>query len=74
MVKERSCPMSAGEMSLTRCKDRSDGLKWGCRKQVNGKRHNTEVSMRKGTWAGLFESQLTLTQDKTLTEELFFLV
>ena len=39
MAKERSCPMCAGEMSLTKCEDRSDGLKWECRKQVNGKRH-----------------------------------
>ncbi|XP_022807218.1 tetratricopeptide repeat protein 38-like [Stylophora pistillata] len=35
MAKGRSCPMCAGEMSLTRCEDRSDGLKWECRKQVN---------------------------------------
>ena len=31
MAKERSCPMCAGEMSLTRCEDRTDGLKWECR-------------------------------------------
>lgn len=30
MAKERSCPMCAGEMSLTRCEDRSHGLKWEC--------------------------------------------
>ena len=43
MAKELSCPMCAGEMSLTRYEDRSDGLKWECRKQVNGKRHKVEV-------------------------------
>ena len=27
MAKERSCPMCAGEMSLSGCEDRLDGLK-----------------------------------------------
>ena len=39
MAKERSSPMCAGEMSLTRYEDRSDGLKWECRKQVNWLMH-----------------------------------
>ena len=43
MVKECSCPMCAREMSLTIYEDRSDGFKWECRKQVNGKRHKAEV-------------------------------
>ena len=65
MAKERSCPMCAGEMSLTRCEDRSDGLKWECRKQVNGKRHKAEVSIRKGSW---FEkSKMTLEEILKLT-------
>ena len=34
-LKERCCSMCAGEMSLMRCEDRSDGLKWECRKQIN---------------------------------------
>ena len=42
--------MCAGEMSLTRCEDQSDGLKWECRQQVNCKRHKAEVSIRKGRW------------------------
>ena len=50
MAKEGSCPMCAGEMSLTRCEDQSDGLKWECRQQVNCKRHKAEVSIRKGRW------------------------
>ena len=32
MAKERSCPMCAGEMSLTRCEDRSDGFEVGMQK------------------------------------------
>lgn len=65
MAKGRSCPMCAGEMSLTRCEDRSDGLKWECRKQVNGKRHKAEVSIRKGSW---FEkSNMTLEEILKLT-------
>ena len=47
IAKDRSCPMCAREISLTRCEDRSDGLKWECRKQVDGKRHSAEVSIRK---------------------------
>ena len=47
MAKERSCPMCAGEMSLTRCEDRSDGLKWECRKQVNGKRDKQRYRLGK---------------------------
>ena len=50
MAKERCCPMCAGEMSLTRCEDRSDGLKWECRKQINGKKHRAEVSIRRESW------------------------
>ena len=65
MAKERSCPMCAGEMSLTRCEDRSDGLKWECRKQVNGKRHKTEVSIRKGSWFD--NSKMTLEENLKLT-------
>lgn len=65
MAKERSCPMCAGEMSLTRCEDQSDGLKWEYRKQVNGKRHKAEVSIRKGSW---FEkSKITLEEMLKLT-------
>ena len=52
MVKERSCPMCAGEMSFTRCEDRLDGLNWECKKQVNGKKP-TGQSYRFGKEAGL---------------------
>ena len=43
MAKEHSCPLCAGEMSLTRCEDQSDGLKWEYRKQVNGKRQGRGI-------------------------------
>lgn len=65
MTKERSCPMCAGEMSLSRCEDRSDGLKRECRKQVNGRRHNTEVSIRKGS--RFDNSKMTLKEILKLT-------
>ncbi|PFX28023.1 hypothetical protein AWC38_SpisGene7279 [Stylophora pistillata] len=42
MAKEHLCPMCAGEMTLTRCEDRWNSLKWECRKQVNGKRHKAK--------------------------------
>ena len=29
---------------------RSDGLKWECRKQIKGKKHRAEVSIRRGSW------------------------
>ena len=66
MAKERSCPMcAAGEMSLTRCEDRSDGLKWECRKQVNGKKHRVKVLIRKGSWFD--NSKMTLEEILKLT-------
>ena len=30
--------------------DRSDGYVWACRKQINGKRHRCERSIREGSW------------------------
>lgn len=57
-AKERLCPICAGEMSLSRCEDRSDGFKWECRVQVNFKKHRAELSIRKDSW---FEkSRMTL--------------
>ena len=37
-------------MKLVIANDRSDGLKWECRKQANGKQHKVETSVRKGSW------------------------
>ena len=48
MAKERSCPMCAGEMSLTRCEDRSDDLKWECRKQVKVNQRLTVSKLTQG--------------------------
>ena len=45
-------------MKLVTCNDRSDGLKWECRIQTSGKRHNTETSIRKGSWFS--QSNMTL--------------
>lgn len=58
LAKEPLCPICAGEMSLSRCEDRSDGFKWECRIQVNFKKHRAELSIRKDSW---FEkSRMTL--------------
>ena len=58
IAKIRLCPLCDGEMKLVECGDRSDGCKWECRRQAKGKRHEVEVSIRKGSW---FEgSNLTL--------------
>jgi len=45
------CSMCGVEMvlTITSCLDRSDGSKWECKRQDNGKRHKTEISIRKGS-------------------------
>lgn len=61
----RLCPYCDSEMRLVECGDRSDGYKWECRRQVNGKRHKVELSIRKDSW---FEgSNLTLEEILKLT-------
>ena len=61
----RLCPLCNEKMTLTKCEDRSDGWKWGCRRQENNKRHKTEISIRKGSW---FEkSKMTLEEVLKLT-------
>ena len=63
--KKQFCPMCGEEMNLRRCEDRSDGLKWECKRQENGKRHKAEISIRKGSW---FEkSRMTLEEILKLT-------
>ena len=65
MAKERVCPMCDGEMSLARCVDRSDLFKWECGRQEKSKRHQAEISIRKGGW---FEkSKMTLEEILKLT-------
>ena len=59
------CPYCDSEMRLVECGDRSDGFKWECRRQVKGKRHKVELSIRKDSW---FEgSNLTLEEILKLT-------
>ena len=59
------CPLCNEKMTLTKCEDRSDGWKCGCRRQENNKRHKTEILIRKGSW---FEkSKMTLEEVLKLT-------
>ena len=37
-------------MKLVESGDRSDDYVWECRKQINGKRHRCERSIREGSW------------------------
>ena len=51
LAKSRLCSVCRCEMKLVRCEDRSDGLRWECRgRRFDGKRHNAELSIRKGSW------------------------
>ena len=46
----RACSICASEMKWAECMDRSDGYLWKCQKQLNGKRHRSEKSIREGSW------------------------
>ena len=50
IASKRTCPICNEEMELVDCTDRSDGYRWECRKRANGKRHKSNVSIRKGSW------------------------
>lgn len=52
-------------MKVTKVEDRSDGLKWECRKQEKGKRHKVEASIRKDSW--FQKSNLTLEEQLKIT-------
>ena len=45
--KKQLCSLCGDKMKLV---DRSDGVKWECRKQVDGKSHRVEKSIRKDSW------------------------
>ena len=61
----RKCGHCNEMMKLVIANDRSDGFKWECRRQINGKRHRVEMSIRKDSW---FEkSNLTLVEIVKLT-------
>ena len=47
---KKSCPSCDQPMNRIECKDRSDGLKWECRRTINRKSHRTEATIRKDTW------------------------
>ena len=50
IASSRICPTCGSEMTWVERGDRSDGYVWECRKQVNGKRHRCERSIREGSW------------------------
>ncbi len=65
IAKSRKCGHCNEMMKLVIANDRSDGFKWECRRQINGKRHRVEISIRKDSW---FEkSNLTLEEIVKLT-------
>lgn len=47
---KRKCHLCDCEMQLVQTSDRKDGVKWECRRQFNGKRHKSDMSIRKGSW------------------------
>ena len=55
-----ACPICVENMELVECMDRSDGYKWECKKEVKNKRHESTVSIRKGSW--FEESNVTLVE------------
>ena len=65
IASSRKCGYCNEMMKMVVTKDRSDGYKWECRRQINGKRHKVEMSIRKDSW---FEkSNLSLEEIVKLT-------
>lgn len=58
LAKSQMCSVCEGEMQLVKCEDRSDGVKWECRRRIDGKRHKVEMSVRSQSWFA--ESRMTL--------------
>ncbi|KAJ8038790.1 hypothetical protein HOLleu_16318 [Holothuria leucospilota] len=50
IAKEMSCPTCKEPMKLVETFDRLDNVKWECRRQVNGKKHRCEKSIRSMSW------------------------
>ena len=46
----RKCGYCNEMMKMVVAKDRLDGVKWECGRQVNGKRHKVAMSFRKDSW------------------------
>lgn len=65
LAREVFCPVCTAPMQWTKCKDRSDGYKYVCRKSDRGNQHAVERSVRSNTW---FEkSNLTIEEIMKLT-------
>ena len=65
IANSRKCGHCNEMMKLVIANDRSDGFKWECRGQINGKQHRVKMSIRKDSW---FEkSNLTLVEIVKLT-------
>ena len=56
--KSQVCSGCGDDMKLVNCDDRSDGVKWECRRRTNSKRHKVELSIRAGSW--FEQSKMTL--------------
>ena len=64
IANSRKCGHCDEMIKLVIANDRSDGFKSECRRQINGKRHRVEMSIRKDSW---FEkSNLTLLEIKLI--------
>ena len=50
MAKIHLCPRCNAEMKLVSCTDQSDGFKWECQIQIDGKIQKVETSIQKGSW------------------------
>lgn len=50
IASSRNCTMCGSEMNWVRRGDRSNGYIWECSRQINGKRHRCERSIREGSW------------------------
>lgn len=50
IASSRICSIRASDMKWVARGNRSNGYVWECRKQINGKRHQCERSIREGSW------------------------
>lgn len=56
-AKTQKCSVCESDM-LVKCNDRSDGVKWECRRRIDQKRHKAEGFVRRGSWFA--ESKMTV--------------
>ena len=50
IASKQACDICQFDMILVKTTDRSDGLKWECRRRLNGKRHKCQKSIRKDSF------------------------